>query len=204
MTENNEIRQEMIVVLDFGDPFDQLIVRRIRELGVNSKLLHPRTASTDEIKKLNPKGIILSGGPRHVHSDNAISLNKEIFNLRIPILGICYGMQLIAAQFDGKVERREKRTYGQDTIQIKDGGPELFKGIPEKLDVWMSFGDSLKGIPAGFVIDAESEKVPVAAISNTASKFYGIQFHPEAEQSEYGTEILKNFVFGLCHCNEQS
>lgn len=202
MLENSELdNKEMIAVLGFGDRSNPLIKQRIQELGVSSKL-YPHTVTAEEIRKLNPKGIILSGGPNHVDSDNALMVDKEIFNLGIPVLGICYGMQLMAIRFGGRVQRKEERTYEQAAIQIKGGGPELFKGIPEKLNVWMSLGDTIEEMPAGFVVDAESEKAPVAAISNTDSKFYGIQFHPEAEQTEYGTQLLKNFVFGLCHCTE--
>lgn len=202
MLENNEFpNQEMIIVLDFDGQYNQHIARKIQAMGVHSKL-YSYKVTAKEVKKLNPKGIILSGGSKHVHSDNAYTIDKEIFNLGIPILGICYGMQLLAVRFGGQVRRREERMYGEAAIQIKGGGPELFKGIPEKLDVWMSFGDTIKEMPAGFVIDAESKEVPIAAISNTDSKLYGIQFHPEVAQTERGTELLKNFVFGLCNCLE--
>ncbi|VEF49191.1 GMP synthase, large subunit [Bacillus freudenreichii] len=200
MLEKTELHnQEMIVVLDFGSHFNQQIARRIRELGVYSEL-HPHTITAEEIKELNPKGIILSGGPAHIHADDALTIDKNIFSLDVPILGICYGMQLIATQFDGRVARKGERTYEQASLTIKDGGPELFKGLSAKMDVLMSYGDVIEEIPAGFVVDAETESVPVAAISNTDRKMYGVQFHPEAAQTEHGSELLKNFLFGLCHC----
>lgn len=192
---------DVIVILDVGSQSKQPIARVIRDLGISSEVF-PHTVPAEEIKKLKPKGLILSGGPDPVHFKDAITVDKKIFNLDIPILGICYGMHLLAGRFDGKIKRRSDQKCDHATIQIKDGGPELFKGLPEKMNVWMSFGDTVDEVPAGFVVDAESEQIPVAAISNTTRKLYGIQFQPEAAQTEHGKELLKNFVFGLCHCIE--
>ncbi|MFD1707386.1 glutamine-hydrolyzing GMP synthase [Siminovitchia sediminis] len=201
LVENESFNQDIIVVLDFGSHYNQQIARRIRELGVYSEI-HPHTITAEEMKKLNPKGIILSGGPGHIHSEDALTIDKNIFSMGIPILGICYGMQIIAAQFGGHISRNGERRYEPSTLQIKDGGPELFKGLPAKMDVLMSYGDVIEEMPAGFVVDAESGSVPIAAISNTDNKIYGIQFHPEAVQTEQGSELLGNFLFGLCHCTE--
>ncbi|HHY75046.1 MAG TPA: glutamine-hydrolyzing GMP synthase [Bacillus bacterium] len=188
----------MILVLDFGSQYNQLITRRIREFGVYSEL-HDHEINVAEIKKMNPKGIILSGGPNSVYGDNAFDCDDEIFNLGIPVLGICYGMQLMTHKLGGKVEKAGQREYGKATIKIENQS-KIYKGLPSEQVVWMSHGDLVTGTPEGFVVDATNPSCPIAAMSNEARSFYGVQFHPEVRHSEYGNDILKNFVFEICGC----
>jgi GMP synthase (glutamine-hydrolysing) len=190
--------QEMVVVLDFGSQYNQLITRRIREFGVYSEL-HPHTLTAEEIKKMNPKGIILSGGPNSVYGENAFKCDEAIFDLGVPVLGICYGMQLMTHTLGGVVEPANHREYGKATIDIQEKS-SLFAELPEQQVVWMSHGDLVKEIPQGFQVDATSISCPYAAMSNEERKFYGVQFHPEVRHSEYGNHLLKNFVFKICEC----
>jgi GMP synthase (glutamine-hydrolysing) len=190
--------QEMVVVLDFGSQYNQLITRRIREFGVYSEL-HPHTLTAEEIKQMNPKGIILSGGPNSVYGENAFKCDEAIFDLGLPVLGICYGMQLMTHTLGGKVEPADHREYGKATINI-EAKSSLLTDLPEQQVVWMSHGDLVREIPQGFQVDATSPSCPYAAMSNEDRKFYGVQFHPEVRHSEYGNELLKNFVFKICEC----
>nr|WP_279326116.1 glutamine-hydrolyzing GMP synthase [Bacillus sp. FJAT-47783] len=190
----------MILVLDFGSQYNQLITRRIREFGVYSEL-HPHTLTLEEIKAMNPKGIILSGGPNSVYDENSFRCDEGIFDLGIPVLGICYGMQLTTHTLGGKVESAKHREYGKATINVKEASP-LFSQLPEDQIVWMSHGDLVSAIPEGFKVDATSPSCPYAAISNDERRIYGVQFHPEVRHSEYGNDLLKNFVFGICGCSE--
>lgn len=189
---------EKIIVLDFGSQYNQLITRTIRELGVYSEL-HPNDLTIEEIKQLNPSGIILSGGPNGVYSEEAFTLDQNIFNLGIPVLGICYGMQLIAHQLNGKVEKANEREYGKATIQINNDSI-LFKGLPKKQIVWMSHGDYVTEVPDGFHIDASNSSCPIVAMSDVQRKIFGVQFHPEVKHTEYGRAILQNFVYNICDC----
>ncbi|HEY4554389.1 MAG TPA: glutamine-hydrolyzing GMP synthase [Bacillaceae bacterium] len=190
--------QEMIVVLDFGSQFNQLITRRIREFGVYSEL-HPHTITVEELKEMNPKGIILSGGPNSVYSEQAFRCDEKLFDLGIPVFGICYGMQLMTHHFGGKVERAQHREYGKALMQIQESS-KLFADLPEEQVVWMSHGDLVREMPEGFRVDATSASCPIAAISNEEKQFYAVQFHPEVRHSVHGNELLKNFVFGICGC----
>lgn len=194
----NVQNQEIIVVLDFGSQYNQLITRRIREFGVYSEL-HPHTITAEEIKKMNPKGIIFSGGPNSVYDENAFRVDEGIFELGVPILGICYGMQLMTTYFDGKVEAAAKREYGKVSIAIENE-TKLFANLPHEQIVWMSHGDHVIEVPANFTVDATSESCPIAAISNEARNLYAVQFHPEVQHSQYGNELLKNFVLTICEC----
>ncbi|MRX74130.1 glutamine-hydrolyzing GMP synthase [Bacillus lacus] len=198
MTANN---QEMILVLDFGSQYNQLITRRIRELGVYSEL-HPHTLTADMIKRLQPKGIVLSGGPNSVYGENAFRIDDEIFQLGIPVLGICYGMQLMTHYLGGKVEPAGHREYGKALINV-DGSPALFNELPQQQVVWMSHGDLVVKVPEGFTVDATSPSCPNAAMSNVERNLYGVQFHPEVRHSEYGNDMLKNFVQDVCECKEK-
>ncbi|MGC4378819.1 glutamine-hydrolyzing GMP synthase [Fictibacillus sp. Mic-4] len=193
-----EIANEMIVVLDYGSQYNQLIARRIRDLGVYSEL-HPHTLTAEEVKKMNPKGIILSGGPNSVYGEGAPSCDEKIFELGIPVLGICYGMQLMAHRLGGKVDRANHREYGKAEIDVKNPS-KLYEDLPNTQVVWMSHGDLVISPPEGFTTDATSPSCPVAAMSNVAKKLYGIQFHPEVRHSEHGIELLQNFVFAICEC----
>ena len=190
--------QEMIVVLDFGSQYNQLITRRIRDFGVYSEL-HPHTITAEEIKKMNPKGIIFSGGPNSVYDKNAFHCDEAIFDLGLPVLGICYGMQLMTKHLNGKVESASTREYGKASITVQNESSLLAK-LPKEQVVWMSHGDLVVEAPEGFTVDATSESCPISAMSNEEKKFYAVQFHPEVQHSEYGFEMLKNFAFDVCGC----
>ncbi|MBC5636341.1 MULTISPECIES: glutamine-hydrolyzing GMP synthase [Ornithinibacillus] len=187
---------EMILVLDFGSQYNQLITRRIREFGVYSEL-HSHKISIEEIKKINPKGIILSGGPHSVYDENSFRPDERIFELDIPVLGICYGMQLMALHYGGKVDKSKNREYGKATISLQNN-PVLFSETPEAQTVWMSHGDKVVEAPSTFTVDATNPSTPIAAFSMKEKKMYGVQFHPEVRHSEYGNQLLRNFVFDVC------
>lgn len=188
---------DKIIVLDFGSQYNQLITRRLRDFGIYSELLsHKLTA--DEIKEINPKGIIFSGGPNSVYDPNAFKVDPEIFKLGIPILGICYGMQLMSYDLGGKVEKADNSEYGRADIEVLDDEAVLFKGLPKKQYVWMSHGDLVTQAPAGFEVTATSKNCPIASIADNDRKFYGVQFHPEVRNSEYGLDILHRFAFDVC------
>ncbi|WP_236035301.1 glutamine-hydrolyzing GMP synthase [Alkalihalobacterium elongatum] len=189
---------EMIVVLDFGGQYNQLIARRIRDLGVYSEL-HPNTITAEEIKKMNPKGIIFSGGPNSAYVEGAPKCDEAIYDLGVPILGICYGMQLMTQHFGGKVEAAEHREYGKAAIKVENPS-KLYDGLPLEQTVWMSHGDKIIAPPQGFVVDAQNPSCPVAAMSDVSRKLYGVQFHPEVRHSQYGNELLENFVKKICEC----
>ncbi|WP_087974649.1 glutamine-hydrolyzing GMP synthase [Oceanobacillus rekensis] len=193
--ENNEL----ILVLDFGSQYNQLITRRIREFGVYSEL-HSHKLTAEEIKEMNPKGIILSGGPHSVYDENSFRCDERIFDLDIPIFGICYGMQLMALHFNGKVEKAQNREYGKALIELNPD-PILFKDTPTKQTVWMSHGDKVTAAPPSFKIDATSPSTPIAAMSDIENNLYGVQFHPEVRHSEYGNDVLNHFVFDVCKCS---
>lgn len=198
VTNDLHVMSEMIVVLDFGGQYNQLIARRIRDLGVYSEL-HPHTTTAEDIKKMNPKGIIFSGGPNSVYAEGAPACDPAIFDLDIPVLGICYGMQLMSYHFGGKVERASHREYGKAEITVTNMN-KLYENLPEQQVVWMSHSDLVVAPPEGFVTDATSISCPVAAMSDVSRKLYGVQFHPEVRHSEYGIEFLDNFVKSVCEC----
>ena len=190
---------EKIIVLDYGSQYNQLITRRIREFGVFSELLsHKITA--EEVKAIHPKGIILSGGPNSVYDDSAFGIDEEIFNLGIPVLGICYGMQLITHQLGGKVESAVNKEYGKAELEVTTKEAQLFASTPEKQVVWMSHGDLVTQAPEGFEVVATSKDCPIASIQNVQRKMYGVQFHPEVRHSEYGNDLLKHFALEICGC----
>lgn len=188
---------DKIIVLDFGSQYNQLITRRLRDFGIYSELLSHKLAA-DEIKEINPKGIIFSGGPNSVYDPNAFKVDPEIFKLGIPILGICYGMQLMSYDLGGKVEKADNSEYGRADIEVLDDEAVLFKGLPKKQYVWMSHGDLVTQAPAGFEVTATSKNCPIASIADNDRKFYGVQFHPEVRNSEYGLDILRRFAFDVC------
>jgi GMP synthase (glutamine-hydrolysing) len=190
--------QEKIIVLDFGSQYNQLITRRIREFGVYSEL-HPHTITAAEIKEMNPKGIIFSGGPNSVYDDGAFRCDEEIFELGLPILGICYGMQLMTMHFGGKVEKAKNREYGKALLTLHNQN-RLFEGTPGEQVVWMSHGDLVTMSPPGFTVDGINPSCPIAAMSDESRKLYAVQFHPEVRHSIYGNDLLKNFVFKVCEC----
>ncbi|SEU05615.1 GMP synthase (glutamine-hydrolysing) [Salinibacillus kushneri] len=189
-------QQEMIVVLDFGSQYNQLITRRIREMGVYSEL-HSHRLTADEIKQMNPKGIILSGGPNSVYAEDSFRCDPEIFNMDIPVLGICYGMQLMVHHFGGNVERADDREYGKAEIQVNHENA-MFNRLPHEQVVWMSHSDKVINAPDGFRVDAVSESCPIAVMSHSQKPLYGVQFHPEVKHTEYGNDLLNNFIFSVC------
>lgn len=189
-------KKEFIAVLDFGGQYNQLIARRIRDLGVYSELI-PFNTPIEEIKKINPKGIVFSGGPASVYTNDAPLPDPMIYELGIPILGICYGMQLMTYQLNGKVEKAEVREYGKANIEIKRDSA-LYKGLGNSQQVWMSHSDLVIEVPEGFEVDASTDHAPIAAMSNLNKGLYGVQFHPEVRHSVYGLEMIENFLFAIC------
>lgn len=190
--------QETVIIVDFGGQYAQLIARRVRECGVYCEIL-PYTKSAEEILSHDPKGIILSGGPSSVNAEGAPKMDKAVFNAGIPVLGICYGMQLMCNELGGRVARPEKHEYGH-TIFYRDGSCPLFEGVSEKTAVWMSHGDSVAEMPAGFGLAGHTDLTPTAAVADEARRLYGVQFHPEVVHTEEGTQMLKNFLFSVCRC----
>ena len=189
---------DKIIVLDFGSQYNQLIARRIREFGVYSEL-HANTMTLDEIKALGDvKGIIFSGGPNSVYDEDAFKCDPAIFEGGIPILGICYGMQMTHYMNAASLKACETKEYGRTEITVETDSP-LFKGLPKKQIVWMSHGDQVDQLADGFVKDAYSDTCTYAATSNDEKKIYTLQFHPEVRHTDYGNDILRNFVFEVCH-----
>jgi len=191
-------RRDLILILDFGGQYTQLIARRVREQKVYSEI-HPFNLSVARIRELAPRGIILSGGPASCYDPEAPHISEQVYDLGVPILGICYGTQLTALQLGGKVVPAERREYGRATLRVKSGGG-LFHGFSagEELPVWMSHGDRVETLPAGFEVIAESANCPAAAVAAPDRKFWGVQFHPEVAHTPRGQEILANFLFRIC------
>ncbi len=195
----NHLHEERILILDFGSQYTQLIARRVRESHVYCEI-HPFNMPLERIREFAPKGIILSGSPSSVHDTGAPLSDPGIFELGVPILGICYGLQLMALQLGGSVEKADHREYGPATIEMDNPG-ELLCGIErEGVRVWMSHGDRILKDPPGFVILAHSGNSPVAAMANLERRFYGVQFHPEVVHTPCGKDILDNFLFRICDC----
>ena len=190
----------MILIIDFGSQYNQLIARRVREHHVYCRI-EPPWISIAEIKALAPEGIILSGGPASIYEENSPRVALEIFDLSIPILGICYGMQYMVDAMGGEVKKAEKREYGLAELQIKDNS-DIFYGIKEKTNCWMSHGDTVGSLPKGFRLTASTASTLVAAIANPAKKLYGLQFHPEVAHTPKGKTMLKNFMFATCGCRK--
>lgn len=191
---------EIVLVIDFGSPTNQVLMRKIRELGIYCEF-RPHTIEAQEIRDLNPKAIILSGGPFSVqHDEKPYRVTKEIYDLGIPVLGICYGMQLIADNIGGTVLHNGERTYENKEITIIDDAP-LFKGLDKKQTVHYSIGNTIEGLPEAFHVDAEDDEGNIAAFSNEGDKLYGIQFYPEVPQTENGKAILEKFLFEICGCS---
>jgi GMP synthase (glutamine-hydrolysing) len=187
-----------ILILDFGSQYTQVIARRIRECQVYSEIVRFNIPA-EEVAALAPKGIVLSGGPASVYDERAPQVDPEIFSLGIPVLGICYGMQLMAHHLGGQVEFSERREYGAGMLHVSNGS-KLFDGIGEQIDIWSSHGDKVTAMPAGFRTAAHTENSAFAAIEDPQRKLYGLQFHPEVAHTPRGKEILQNFVFHICGC----
>jgi GMP synthase (glutamine-hydrolysing) len=190
---------ETVLVLDFGSQYTQLIARRVREQRVYS-VVQPFDAPVDRIRAMAPKAIILSGGPQSVYAEEAPICSRELFRIGVPILGICYGMQLTAYLLDGNVEASSEREYGRAEIDVRDTSSPLFAGTPAHQRVWASHGDNILREPGGFRVTASSASAPIAAFENADRQCYGIQFHPEVTHSEAGVAILRNFLFGIARC----
>ncbi len=190
--------EEKILILDFYGQYNQLIARRVRECNVYSEIV-PYTTSVEKIKEMNPKGIIFTGSSASVYAENAPKCDSEIFNLGIPILGICYGMQLMTDNFGGEVHKAEKREYGVMSVDIKNSS-KLFNGFGDKNNFLMTHGDYVSKLPEGFENIAYTEDCPNAGMQNEEKKLYGIQFHPEVNNSENGIQVIRNFVYNICGC----
>jgi GMP synthase (glutamine-hydrolysing) len=193
---------EEVLVLDFGGQYSQLIARRIRECGVFSELL-PHDVDIERIRERGPKGLVLSGGPASVYADDAPALRTELLELGIPVLGICYGMQLMVHELGGRVELAPTGEFGRSQLTLRDGGGMLLDGLPEEQQCWMSHRDTVFEAPPGFTALAASSESPVAAVEDIDRGLYGIQFHPEVVHTPYGTEILTRFLRDVCGCRER-
>ncbi|OAM90358.1 glutamine-hydrolyzing GMP synthase [Termitidicoccus mucosus] len=191
---------QTIAVLDFGSQYTQVIARRIRECQVYSKIYHFETPA-QVLRDDGVAGIILSGGPSSVFASNAPMPDRAIFDLGVPVLGICYGVQLMGKLLGGKVAKSQRREYGLGSLGIRKKSP-LFAGLPRKLNVWNSHGDKLTALPPGFAAVARTENSEFAAILDARRRFHGIQFHPEVYHTEHGMDIIRNFVFGVCGMSE--
>ena len=191
---------DKILILDFGSQYTQLIARKIREQKVYCEI-HPFNYSVDRIKEFSPKGIILSGGPSSVYGKDAPIIGKEVLELGIPVLGICYGMQLISHLLGGRVFSSDKREYGRTEIQIL-ADKAIFEGFDtnQKKTVWMSHGDKIEQLPEGFEVLAKTDNTPYCAAADFTRRLYTVQFHPEVVHTQGGVQILRNFVFGICKC----
>ncbi|MBA53611.1 MAG: glutamine-hydrolyzing GMP synthase [Pseudomonadales bacterium] len=199
-----DIHAQRILILDFGSQYTQLIARRVREIGVYCELW-ACDASPEDIKAFAPNGVILSGGPESVIGEDTPRAPDLVFEMGIPVLGICYGMQTMAAQFGGKVASSDHREFGYAEVRLK-GGSKLLEGLDDhaglkKLDVWMSHGDKVVELPPGFECIAETGSAPIAAMANEQKGYYGVQFHPEVTHTKQGGEILKRFVREICGCD---
>jgi len=190
----------MIIVIDFGSQFNQLIARRVRENGVYCQV-EPADISIEKIKEMNPVGIILSGGPSSIYEPDSPSIDVAIFDLGIPVLGICYGMHFMVHALGGTIKRAEKREYGFAELIVKEEKP-LFSDMEPRFQCWMSHGDSAKELPTGFVVTASTQNTDIAAIANHTKKFYGLQLHPEVEHSVNGSLMIRHFLFDVCGCEK--
>ena len=191
---------EQIVILDFGSQYTQVIARRIRECSVYSTIL-PFDAPAKEIAKLAPKGIILSGGPASVYEKGAPKPDRKVLAMGIPVLGICYGLQVIGHFLGGKIERGLKREFGKGTLKLKKTSP-LFRGLPKSTQVWNSHGDKLTKLPAGFSPVAVTENSDFAVIQDLKRSIFGLQFHPEVVHTPKGMKLIQNFVHQVCGCGK--
>jgi len=197
---SDNLYKQKILILDFGSQYTQLIARRVREAKVYSEI-HPCNMDLEKAKAFAPKGIILSGGPSSIYDKEAPMADKGIFDLNVPILGICYGMQFLTHKLGGEVAKASHREYGNATIAIRDN-ESLFHGLDQedKQTVWMSHGDRIDRMPDGFDVIAESENSPIAAMVDATKRYFGVQFHPEVAHTPEGTRILNNFIFRICGC----
>jgi len=199
MSSDEAFRGSKVVILDFGSQYTQVIARRVRESRVYSEIL-PFRSSCQEIRATGARGIILSGGPASVLSPDAPRVDPGIFKLGVPVLGICYGVQLMGYHLGGIVEYSERREYGAGTLTLSGNSP-LFEGLPGKMQVWNSHGDKLTQLPSGFESIGHTENSAFAAIQHRQNSLFGLQFHPEVAHTPLGKEILENFVYRACGCS---
>jgi len=192
---------ESILILDFGSQFTQLIARRIREMNVYCEI-HPFNLSIEKIKEMHPRGIVLSGGPCSVYDHDAALPDRNLFDLKVPTLGLCYGMQVMAHFLGGMVDKSAHREYGRAELHVTNT-EDLFRNFPAETVVWQSHGDRLEKIPSGFEIIGQTTNAPITAIRNTTARHWGVQFHPEVAHTVMGNQLLKNFVFDICGCTGQ-
>ena len=192
------MEKEMIIVLDFGGQYNQLIARRVRECNVYCEV-HPYTLPLEKIKEMNPKGIIFTGGPNSVYKEESPRCSKEIFDLGIPVLGICYGAQLMSYLLGGEVATAPVSEYGKTEVEV-DTTSKLYEGVSPKTICWMSHTDYISALPEGYRVTAVTRDCPCAAMENDEKKIYAVQFHPEVMHTQYGEEIFKTFLFDICSC----
>ena len=197
---------QTILVLDFGSQYTQLIARRLRELSVYSEIV-PFNTPVETLRARSPMGIILSGGPKSVSDEGAPKCDATLFDLNTPVLGICYGMQLMTDMLGGEVRRSGHREFGHAFVRVSGNGspehaeaPKLFSAVPSELRVWASHGDDVSAVPPGFQIAATSATAPIAAMEAPDRQLYALLFHPEVAHTDHGTEILRNFAYGVCGC----
>ena len=195
------VSHQTILVLDFGSQYTQLIARRLRELSVYSEII-PFNTSIEKLREKNPVGIILSGGPKSVSEAGAPKCTPEIFDLGTPVLGICYGMQLMTDELGGEVRRSGQREFGHAHVRVTGNGspPKLFSQVPRELRVWASHGDDVSAVPPGFTVAATSATAPIAAMEAPERQLYALLFHPEVAHTDHGLAILRNFAYGVCGC----
>jgi GMP synthase (glutamine-hydrolysing) len=192
-------KHSRIVILDFGSQYTQVIARRIRECQVYSQIV-PFDTPASKVAALRPRGLILSGGPSSVYGKGAPHPDPAVFKLGIPVLGICYGLQLMAHFLGGKVEHGDRREFGPGQLHLKRKDCALFTGLGDHFDIWNSHGDKLTKLPRGFHVVGTSDNSPYAVIEQPQKKFYGLQFHPEVAHTPRGKEFLQNFVYNICGC----
>ena len=193
-------QNELVLVMDFGGQYNQLIARRVRECNVYCEVF-PYTMSIEEIKKMQPKGIIFTGGPNSVYEKDSAVCSAEILKLGIPVLGICYGSQLMAHLLGGKVATAPVSEYGKTEVSIKGESSKIFAGVSKETICWMSHTDYIAEAPASFKVTASTPVCPVAAMENETEKLYAVQFHPEVMHTVEGMKMLHNFIFNVCECN---
>ena len=193
-------RVDSVLVVDFGAQYAQLIARRVREAHVYSEIV-PHTITIDEIVAKKPTAIIFSGGPKSVHTEGAPSIDRAVYDLGVPILGICYGAQLIAQQLGGRVDRTGRGEYGRTPLSVRAAGALFGGGMPDEQQVWMSHFDAIVDAPPGFTVTATTPEAPVAALEDTARAIYGVQFHPEVVHTPYGQQILQHFLSNAAGCD---
>lgn len=194
------MKRELVIVIDFGGQYNQLVARRVRECHVYCEIYSYKT-DLAKIKEMNPKGIILTGGPNSCYEENSPTCSKELFELGIPVLGLCYGAQLMQHVLGGKVARADVREYGKTEVLVDKTSSKIFQGVSEKTTCWMSHFDTIFEVAEGFEITAHTADCPVAATENEEAGLYGIQYHPEVLHTVEGTKMLKNFVLGVCGCS---